>query len=181
VKHTALIMGAITLFMVAAVWADWPWWEYAFLSDDTPVSWLSSALLISTATAALMLTLSRSLTPTVGCCLTTALAFLSLDEQFLFHERWKEAVGGFLGNLPTATVGIGGVAFVAHFFRSTRSNPARYLLAGGVIVGLFALWVDLGDPPKFLARTEEGFEVLAEGFFLCGLLERFRVHVQSGS
>jgi len=51
-RHTAVIMGAIVAFMIAGALADWPWWEYAFRSDLSAVSWLSSALLPANSTVA---------------------------------------------------------------------------------------------------------------------------------
>jgi len=60
-RHTAIVLIAVTLFMAAAALADWPWWEFAFRSDLSPVSWLSGALLLANAAVALSLTLSGSL------------------------------------------------------------------------------------------------------------------------
>ena len=70
------------MFVVAAVAAEWPWWEYAFLSDQSAVSWLSNALLMADAAVALTLTLSRSMPTAWGAILAAALATLSVDEQF---------------------------------------------------------------------------------------------------
>jgi hypothetical protein len=67
------------------------------------------------------------------------------------------------------------------FWRHLLTRMSRALVALAVIVGLFALWVDLGSPPVVVGRLEEGFEVIAESLFLCGLLELARVHVQSGA
>jgi hypothetical protein len=178
VRHTGLVLSAVTTFLTVAAASQWPWWEYAFLSDDSAASWLSSALLVANAAVALTMTLSRSLPTAFGALLTGAMAFLALDEQFLLHERWQAAVQGTLVTLPTLAVGAGGVVFVARMHRAIRSRAARRLIGFGVAIGFVALWVDIGSPP---ARTEEAYEVLAESLFLCGLLEESRTHVQSAS
>jgi hypothetical protein len=36
-----MVLTAVMLFMAAAALANWPWWEFAFHSDMSPVSWLS--------------------------------------------------------------------------------------------------------------------------------------------
>jgi hypothetical protein len=176
--HSTIVLTAIAIFVVAAVVAEWPWWEYAFLSDRSAVSWLSSALLIANAAAALTLTVSRSLSVAWGALLTTSLTWLALDEQFLLHERWKEMTGPGLGNVPIVMIGIGGVVFVTGV-RGALDPSAWRLIVSAVVIGLFALWVDIGNPPAALARTEELFEVIAESVFFCGLVEQARAHVQS--
>jgi hypothetical protein len=179
-RHTAAVMGAIAAFMIAAALADWPWWQFAFRSDLSAVSWLSSALLLANAAVALNLTLSRLLPRLTGSALTLAMALLALDEQFQLHERLQEsALTGRFGQAPTLLVGAIGIVFAIAVMAAIKSRPSRALLAAGVVVGLFALWVDVGAPPPAIAMFEEGFEALAEGLFLCGLLEMSRAHVQS--
>jgi hypothetical protein len=171
-RHTAVVLGAVAAFVAVSVFAEWPWWEYAFMSDESPVAWLSSALLVANAAVALNLALSRSLRPGPGYTLAAALAMLAVDEQFQLHERLKSSTGGgAAGNAPTWLVGIGGLACLAVLMRIVKSRAARVLIAAAVSVGIFALWVDLGTPPAVLARSEELYEVLAESLFLCGLLE----------
>lgn len=111
--------------MAIAAWQEWPWWEYAFLSDGSPVSWLSSALLAAGAAVALNLTVARRLRGVVGILLPPALAVLVLDEQFQGHERLKEAVGpGALATIPMIAVGIGGVFFLVAVLKQML-RPAR--------------------------------------------------------
>ena len=167
--------------MVIAAWLSHPWWEYAFLSDDSAVSWLSSALLMANAAVALNLALTRALPLAVGSAFAASLAILSADEQFLLHERFKESAPPWLANAPTVLVGIGGGVILVLLSRFVRSQPARWLIATSVALGLFALWVDLGSPPPTIARLEEAFEVVAEALFLSGLLEVSRAQVQSAS
>ena len=179
--HTTIVTGATLAFMAVAAWQALPWWEYAFLSDGSPVSWLSSALLLANAAVALNLTLGRSLPSPPGSILALSLAVLAVDEQFLLHERFKESVGPSIGDAPTVLVGVGGIVLLAWLNPTVRARAARRLLLAGVATGLFALWVDLGQPPAVIARFEEAYEVLAESLFLCGLLELSRGQVQSAS
>jgi hypothetical protein len=179
--HTTIVVAASVLFMVIAAWLSQPWWEYAFLSDDSAVSWLSSALLMANAAVAFTLALSGALPIVLGSVIAAALAVLSADEQFLLHERFKQFVPPWLENAPTVLVGIGGVVVLVLLRRSVRSQPAHRLIAASVALGVFALWVDLGSPPPAIARLEEAFEVVAEALFLSGLLEASRAQVQSAS
>jgi hypothetical protein len=178
--HTVIVLLAVALFMAGAALADWPWWEFAFRSDLSPVSWLSSALLLANAAVALSLTLSASLPRPLGATLSAALAVLALDEQFQLHERLQDSfVAGRFGRAPTVAVGIGGVIAAVALIRAITPSAARGLIASGVAVGLFAIWVDLGSPPAMVGAFEEAFEVMAESLFLCGLLELSRSQVQS--
>ena len=179
--HTTIVVGASLLFMAFVSWTAQPWWEYAFLSDDSAVSWLSSALLMANAAVALNLGLAGLLRPGLGVLMAAALSVLSADEHFLLHERFKESVPAPTGDAPTALVRIGGVAVLFLLNREIKTAAARYLIVAAVAVGLFVLWIDLGSPPAILARLEEGFEVLAEALFLSGLLEISRRQVQSAS
>jgi hypothetical protein len=176
-------------FMATAAWLSDPWWELAFRSDDSPVSWLSSALLFANAVLAFKLTLDRNLPPWLGAALALALLLMSLDEQFMFHERFKYLVvahiarahpwARWLAAVPMLAVGTVGVAFFAMLARAIPRVRAVRLLCVAVAVGLFALWINLGHPPRLLRLLEEGFEVLAETLFLCGLLEVPNTQVQS--
>lgn len=179
--HTIIVVGAVMLFMILVAWTSQPWWEYAFLSDDSSVSWLSSALLMANAAVALNLTLTGSLHGLLGAVIATALAVMSADEHFLLHERFKHSMPAWIGDAPTVLIGIGGVAALLLLNRSMKTPAARYLVAAAVAVGIFALWVDVGSPPATIARLEEGFEVIAEALFLSGLLEVSRTQVQSAS
>ena len=178
--HTTIVLTAVTLFMSAAALADWPWWEFAFRSDMSPVSWLSGALLLANAAVALSLTLSGSVPRSLGTILCAALALLAVDEQFQLHERLQDSfIAGRFGRAPTVVVAIGGIIVAVALIRATKSSAVRGLIASGLAIGLFAIWVDLGSPPETIAAFEEAFEVLAESLFLCGLLELSRSHVQS--
>ena len=178
--HTAIVVGGAVLFMAIAAWQSQPWWEYAFLSDDSAVSWLSSALLMANGAVALKLTLDGSVSRWFGGALTMVLVALAIDEQFMLHEWFKynfadpaspdRALPALVGDLPTLLVGAGGVVMLFGFSRVVGSKTARGLMTAAVVLGLFALWVDLGAAPVWLTRTEEAYEVLAESLLLCALL-----------
>ena len=176
--HTSAVVGAVLAVMAWAAWDALPWWEYAFLSDDSPVSWLSSALLIANAAVALNLSLTRMLPPFIGGSMAPALTLMALDEQFLLHERFKASVPA-VGNAPAVLVGIGGLGILVVLLNAVRSLAARWLFAVAVVVGLFALGIDVGTSHTSVALFEEGFEVIAEAMFLSGLLEASRAQVQS--
>ena len=176
--HTAVVVGAVVLFMAASAWAAAPWWEFAFLSDGSPVAWLSSALLMANAAVALRLAVDRSVPWHAGGAMTAGLVALALDEQFLLHEQLKELAPRPVADWPTWTMGIGAVVVAWVAWRAFPA-AARLLLLSAVLVALFALWVDLGNPPPMVASLEEGYEVLAEALFLSGLLAVPSRQVQS--
>ena len=179
--HTSAVVGTAVLVMAWAAWTALPWWEYAFLSDDSAVSWLSSALLMANAAVALNLSLTRVLPPFIGGPMALALALMAIDEQFLLHERFKTLAPALIGNAPALLVGVGGLGILVVLLNSVRSAAARWLCSIAVVVGLFALGVDLGTSHTSVALFEEGFEVIAEALFLSGLLEASRAQVQSAS
>ncbi|MDP5238514.1 hypothetical protein Q9Q94_03185 [Uliginosibacterium sp. 31-16] len=167
-------------FMVLAAWVYAPFWEEAFRSDDSPVSWLSSALLIAGAMLCLRLCSERALPLKWGLPLALALLALALDEQFMLHEWFKHAflpgllhqrAPGGLADLPVLLVGFGGVLLAWAAGRCGFPRSTTGLLRAAVGVGLLAIWVDLGSPPVWLAFLEEGCEVLAEALFLSALLQ----------
>ena len=189
--RTGVAIACVVGFMGLAAWSSEPWWERAFRSDDSAVAWLSSALLFANATLALKLTRDGPLPGRLGGPLSAALWLAALDEQFLHHERFKYAPATlrlaadprwrWIGELPTLMVGIVGIAFVWAFTRTVRQRPAGRLMLAALAIGLIALWVDLGSAPHWLARLEEGVEVMAETLFLCALLEVSPPQVQSSS
>jgi hypothetical protein len=134
---------------------------------------------MANAAVAFVVTLIRALPAMSGGGLSATLAFLAIDEQFQLHEQFKATLGASrLRNAPTVLVGVGAVVLFVLFWRRLVTRTARVLFALAVIVGVFALWVDLGSPPLVVGRLEEGFEVIAESLFLCGLVEVARSHVR---
>ena len=137
---------------------------------------------MANAAMALSLTGMGALPVITGGSLSAALGLLAVDEQFQLHERFKAVVTpGWLKDSPTILVGVGGIVLLVLVWQRLATPTTRALFTLAVSVGVFALWVDLGSPPIVVGRLEEGFEVIAESLFLCGLLEHARLHVQSGA
>ena len=175
----AALLAGVFVFMTLAAALYLPFWEEAFRSDDSPVSWLSSALLVAGAILSLRLCAEETLPWRFGLPLVLALTALALDEQFMLHEWMKHAwlparvhpaPVSWQGDLPVWIVAAGGVLFGGLAGRCGFAGAALWLLRAAIGVGLFAIWVDLGSPPVWLAFLEEGGEVLAEAIFLCALL-----------
>ena len=191
-RSLAVVPVLVLVFMGGCYVLHQPLWERAFRSDDSPVSWLSSALLFANAVVALTLSLTSAIPPRLGGVMSAGLLWCALDEQFMFHERfkydyvptWVPAEGLFsfcLGNLPMFAVGLGGTASVAWFLRRMwRTNiVACGLMLIALALGVAALVVDLWGEQWWVAPLEEGIEVLAESVFLSALLETAQVQSRS--
>ena len=168
----ALALAGLYMATAAALYAPSP--EAAFLSDDSPVAWLSSAQLWAIAMLALNATAARLLPRLLGLWLVLALSALAFDEQFLFHERWKFGCAAWfdacrhhawVGELPTLAVGVVGLASAAWLHRALPAGAARRLLWSALAVGVFALVLDVSGHPAVLAPWEEAFEVVSEALF----------------
>lgn len=179
--HTIVLLAAVCGFMAVCAWNAAPWWEYAFFADDSPVSWLSSALLLANAAVAVRLTIERSIHAVGGTALAVSLVALAIDEQFLVHERIKEASPGPFADWPTWLVFVAGLLLATALSRGVASRPARLLFVTAVGVGLLALLVDLLPVPAAIATFEEALEVIAETLFLSALLALPSRYVQSAS
>jgi hypothetical protein len=190
----ALVPLAALLFMAVCHVLYQPLWERAFRSDNSPVSWLSGALLFANAVVALVLVLTAAMPPRLGRLMAGGLLWCALDEQFMFHERFKydyapswfaeeAALPSWLLNLPMIAVGLGGAVCIAWFLRRMwRGNiVACGLMLTALAVGVLALAVDLWGDGWAIAPFEEALEVLAESFFLSALLETAQVQSASCS
>lgn len=169
---------ASTLFMGIAAWLSWPEPEQAFLSDNSPVSWLSSAQIWAAGLLALRLSHERLITWPLGIWLMLAMVSMALDEQFMLHEWWKFGCQHWwpackwqlVREGPMLAVGAAGIA-TAFWIQSTLPpGKAVHMLWPSIATGLLALTVDLLGRPVFLTAYEEGLEVLAETLFVAMLL-----------
>jgi hypothetical protein len=142
------------------------------------VSWLSSALLLACGLVAIRLAVERAMSGVQGVVIATLMIGLSLDEQFLIHERLQLVVQG---PWMSALVAAGGGLVAAAAWRSGLPGSVKGLWLCAVGVGLVGLLADAGAAPSFLARLEEGVEVVAEVLFLSGLLAWPVPHVHSRS
>lgn len=169
----------VLLYCVASAWQAMPIWEAAFRSDASAVSWLSSALLLANAAMALRLGLDRSLPMRLATWLSIAIFVLALDEQFMFHERWKFSCASlfevcrsapWVREAPIPMVGIVGLLTAAWLHSHLPRGHARWCLWASLSVGVWAIVVDQVAVPPMIAALEEGFEVLSEAIFLGVLL-----------
>ena len=172
------LAGAV-LFMALAVAWYWPTPELAFVSDNSPVSWLSSAQLWAVAFVALRLGAERSLPALTAAWLGGAMMLLACDEQFMLHEHWKYGCHQWLDacrahhwvtELPILAVAIAGSATIARLHYLLRDRACRLWLWSSLAVGGLAILLDLTGWPPQLARMEEALEVVSEALFAGALL-----------
>lgn len=170
-------------FMALSYVLSQPLWERAFMSDNSPVAWLSSALLLAGGVLAWRLTRDRLINRHLGYIMALGLLYCALDEQFMLHEHLKyeylpvwlpnhSGVRQTLSDLPLAFVGLGGVFCIGVLVRQKwqGDRPACLLLLASLGIGFVAIAVDLFGQDWRIAPIEEGIEVLAESFFLAALL-----------
>ncbi|PTT75926.1 hypothetical protein DBR42_27905 [Pelomonas sp. HMWF004] len=173
-----LLLGAVLAFMALSAWTFAPVWERAFRSDASPVSWLSSALLLTLAIMSLRLAADGGLPRGLGGWMAAAMFLLALDEQFMGHELWKYRCEAWTAlcrfevvrELPMLGVGAVGTLTVWALHRSMRTPLSRRLLWAGLAMGLWAIAVDQVPMPYPIAELEEGFEVLAEALVLAAFV-----------
>jgi len=143
-------------------------------SDNSPASWLSSALLLTLSITALRLTAERCLPWGLGTWLVLAFGALALDEQFMLHElrkfrchEWTDACGwGAVREAPMLSVAVVGWFSLAWLHRALSHRSTRALLWVGFAVGLAEIGVDqwpevqphvdwLPELPALLTTLEE--------------------------
>lgn len=185
------LLGAVAGFLLFSAWIFAPGWERAFRSDNSPASWLSSALLLTLCITALRLTAERCLPGRLGVWLVLAFGALALDEQFMLHELWKfrchewtdACRWGAVREAPMLAVAVVGLVTLAWLHRALSHRSTQALLWAGFAVGLAAMAVDqwpevqphwpwLPGLPELLATLEEALEVMAEALVLGALLRQ---------
>lgn len=181
-------LPVILVFMAGALFIYWPIPELAFRSDNSPVSWLSSAQLWAMAVVCLRLTVEQTVPRVLGLWLFLAMVVMSFDEQFMLHEQWKFGCQAWVSQcqyvwvreLPMLMVGFGGMATAVWLHRVVPHRLARAQLWAAIGVGVFALSMDLLHIASEWAAYEEAFEVLAEALFLSFLLglQTITIHQQ---
>ena len=187
------LLGAVLAFLLLSAWVFAPGWERAFRSDNSPASWLSSALLLTLCITALRLTAERCLSWRLGVWLTVAFGALALDEQFMLHELWKfrchewldACRWGVVREAPMLAVAVVGLCTLVWLHGALSHRTTRGWLWAGFAVGLLAIGVDqwpevqphwpwLPELPELLATVEEALEVVAEALVLAALLRQPR-------
>ncbi|RKR69374.1 hypothetical protein C8C94_3904 [Acidovorax sp. 94] len=185
------LLGAVAGFLLFSAWIFAPGWERAFRSDNSPASWLSSALLLTLCVTALRLTAERCLPWRLGVWLVLAFGALALDEQFMLHELWKFRCHEWMDacrwsavrEVPMLAVPLVGLVTLARLHWALSHRSTRCLLWAGFAVGLAAIAVDqwpavqpywpwLPEVPELLATLEEALEVMAEALVLGALLRQ---------
>lgn len=152
--------------------------QLAFLSDDSPVSWLSSAQLWAIALIALRYCIDKTIPLYAAMWLCAAMVLMAFDEQFMFHEQWKYGCVEWLSiceyqwvrELPMILVAIVGAATMFWLHKMIPLISARTVLWAAFGIGAFAISLDLIPWFALLVRYEEAVEVLAEAAFLGYLL-----------
>lgn len=172
------LAGALLFMALAFAWY-WPTPELAFVSDNSPVSWLSSAQLWAIALVALRLGADRSLPVLASVWLASAMIVLACDEQFMLHEHWKYGCHQWFDacrshhwvtEVPVLTVAIVGSATIAWLHHLLHDRGCRLWLWSSLAVGALAILLDFTGWPPQLARAEEALEVMAEALFAGALL-----------
>jgi len=174
----SLVLSAALGFMALSAWSFAPVWERAFRSDASPVSWLSSALLLTLAAMSLRLMADGGLPRALGAWTAAAMLLLALDEQFMWHELWKYRCQEWTAlcrietvrELPMLAVAGFGMLTIWALHRAMRPGLSRRLLWAGLAMGLWAITVDQIAMPYPIAELEEGFEVLAEALVLAAFM-----------
>lgn len=177
-RAVAAYLAGVVIFVVAATALYWPTPEFAFLSDQSPLSLLSSAQLWTIAVLSLRLLGERAIPAATALWLFAAMVVLACDEQFMLHEQWKygcfkwwsACAAEWVRELPMILVGVLGTATIAQLQRVLDVAPCRRLLWLSLAIGIYALGIDLLSWGGALARYEEGFEVAAEALFVAALL-----------
>lgn len=177
-RHGLAYLLMVVGFLAVAVAAYWPLPEAAFRSDNSPVSWLSSAQLWTASVLSLRLVSEGVLTRRLGGWLFVALAGLAFDEQFMFHEQWKFGCADWFSacryawvtELPMLSVGVLGLGTMVVLHRTVSDPRARVQLWSAYLMGAFALFIDLFSMQWLVGLYEEGFEVISEAIFMGILL-----------
>ncbi|WP_062058086.1 hypothetical protein [Cellvibrio sp. OA-2007] len=162
------------LFIALAVSQAWPFWQQAFRSDHSSISWLSSAQLWAIAFVSLLLIKEQKLPTFWGGWFFLAMLLMAMDEQFQFHEQWKYGCDEWVSwcdsawakELPMLSIAVLGSLSVLWLYHHCGNNFARLLLVISIVFGAAAIIIDLASVPHFIGIFEEGFEVLAEAFWL---------------
>lgn len=165
---------AVFLFVVVSAWLAWPLPEAAFRSDNSPVSWLSSAQLWALFALAIRLSAERTLPVSLGLWLSIAMAGMAFDEQFMLHEQWKFGCADWVvicrhtwgTELPMLLVGALGLLTAVWLHCVLPRGLAKVQMWAAICTGLFALSLDLSGVPSSLVAYEEGFEVVAEAILV---------------
>ena len=188
-KGRVRLVAALTaLWLLASVGlaaARWPrYWEYV-ASEQTPMTWLQSVVLVVAACASGLVAWlvapagRRSSRPWWLLCV--GFAALALDERFALHERVRD---GYLaprdvsvpllpwvapGDFLVLGVGLAGLALLPFVWRAVRDDRwCRAALLVGVVLSGAAVGLDSVDPSTWSVEAERLQQSVEEVLELAG-------------
>lgn len=171
----ALLVGSlVTVWLVAPAAlaaAQWPRWWTWIASEQTPMTWLQSVVLVLCAAAAALVAHLLALTGGTGrrtwLLLAGGFAALTFDERFAIHERVRDGLlaprGVSVPFLPWVApgdflvLGIGtlGLLLLPLVWRAVSPSPAaRTALVLGVALAVVAVGLDSIDPSTWALSAE---------------------------
>ena len=177
----------VALTVLVVLWplllaaARWPrWWEW-IASEQTPMTWLQSVVLVVAGCLAALVALVLRQAGATGrdrwtwWLLAAGFAALALDERFAVHERVRD---GFLaprgvsvpflpwvapGDFLVLTIGLIGLAALPLVWAAVKPDPAaRTALLVAVALGLVAVGMDSIDPSTWTVEGERLQQTLEE-------------------
>jgi hypothetical protein len=177
----------IALIAVVVVWplllaaGRWPrWWEW-IASEQTPMTWLQSVVLVVAGCLAGLVALVLRRSGATGrdrwswWLFAAGFAGLALDERFAAHERVRD---GFLaprgvsvpflpwvapGDFLVMTIGVVGLIALPLLWSAVRPDrAARTALLVAVALGLVAVGMDSIDPSTWTVEGERLQQTLEE-------------------
>lgn len=162
------------IFILLSTFQARPFWQQAFRSDHSTISWLSSAQLWSIALVTLLLAKDQRIPLLLGSWFFVSVLLMAMDEQFQFHEQWKYGCAEWVNwcgsvwakELPIFSVALLGSISSYYLYRHCKMVLSKALLITAIMLGLLAIGVDLGLAPGSLNIFEEALEVMAEAFWL---------------
>lgn len=164
-------------YIIVSLLLHFPWPERAFIGESSPITWLSSTLLVISATFAMVIHLYGKETY-IWWIIATGNLVMAMDETFMWHERIKESIlfnifdgdidaMGFSGELVILLYGLSGVIVFYFLFRKVHIKFLRGILLGVVSSGLCAITLDVSGANPVM---EECLEILTETGFVVFLL-----------
>lgn len=178
---TALALGAAGLvlaILAGLVALYWPALDRAVAYEDSPITWLSTSVLIAAALVAAVL--AEDGAGRRWGVLALLLALAALDERFMGHEQLRDwllqASGSALSredwraNLGMLLYPLAGGSVAWRCVAGLPRGGARALAGLALLLGSAAVLLDISTVALGWQVIEELLELLAELAFLCALL-----------
>lgn len=173
-----IVVGVLAPLLLAA--ARWPSYWLWIASEQTPMTWLQSVVLVLAAAAALLVAMLLRLRNAdrperlLWLVLAAGFAALAVDERFALHERIRD---GFLaprgvriplpwvapGDFLVLLIALSGLALLPRVLRAlTPDRSARRLFVLGVVLASAAVAADSIDPSTWSVAAERLQQSLEE-------------------